>query len=97
MEREAQPSPEVQSQFTRVELDAEYKYFTKHCTACGQEFRTAIPRTFFRNPDDESTQLAATGSGTISGYDTIRAADVQQRMFETTCADTARNEAAATV
>ncbi len=91
MERESLAPHEVASPFLKVEVDGEHKYFTKQCTACGQEFRTAVPRKFFRNPDDESTQLAANGSGTIDGYDSIRSADVERNIFASTCADTQRN------
>lgn len=94
MEGERTSSPEVTSPFLRVEFDGEHKLFVKECTACGQEFRTGVPRKFFRNPDDASTQLAVNGGGTIDGYDSIRAADVERHILETTCPDTKRNAAA---
>lgn len=44
-----------------MQLDSEYKIFVKKCSACNQEFRTNVPRDFFKNPDDESTVLNANG------------------------------------
>jgi len=70
----------------RVELDAEYKYFHKRCT-CGNEFRTAIPRKFFKNPDDDSLELDITAGGGVAGYPDIAASDVQARIEQKNCGD----------
>jgi hypothetical protein len=71
---------------TRIELDAEYKYFYKQCT-CGNEFRTAIPRKLFKNPDDESVELNMTAGGSVAGYPDIEVADVQARIEQKHCGD----------
>jgi hypothetical protein len=71
---------------TRIELVAEYKYLHKQC-ACGNEFRTAIPRKLFKNPDDESLEINVTASGSVSGYPDIDASDVQARIEQKNCGD----------
>ena len=88
-----QPKQEVEkSPFLRVEFDGEHKLFVKVCTECGNEFRTGVPRKFFKNPNDESTTLRKNGSGTIDGFESIRADAVKSHIFDTTCADAARHE-----
>jgi hypothetical protein len=71
---------------TRVEIDGEYKYLYKQCT-CGNEFRTAIPRKFFKNSDDESLELAVTATGGIKDYPDIKATDVKTRIEQENCGD----------
>jgi len=81
---ESEPQPEGSSQpFVRVEVDKEYKNFTKQCEAdgCTVEFTTSVPKEFFINPEDESTQLRVNGQEKIHGTD-ILAADVERRIFD---------------
>lgn len=87
------PHPDAEPQpIARVEFDGEHKLFVKVCTECGNEFRTGVPRKFFKNPNDESTTLRVNGSGAIDGFESIRADVVEKHILDTTCADTARHE-----
>lgn len=81
MESEFQPE-QPRQQFLRVELDEEFKRFTKRCETadCTAEFTTNVPRKFFENPDDMSTELDVNGEGMIAGTD-ILAADVTEHIF----------------
>lgn len=81
-ERGQEPVESADQQFVRVELDDEYKKFTKQCEAdgCTAEFTTNVPRKFFEHPDDISTELHVNGEGRIAGTD-IMAADVERHIF----------------
>ncbi len=86
---EGEPKPEA-GQLLRVELDEEYKYLQKLCS-CGNEFRTAIPRKFFKHPDDLSLTLAVNGNERMPGYPDIKSADVQARIDQLECGDAERH------
>ncbi|MEK7631560.1 MAG: hypothetical protein AAB445_01665 [Patescibacteria group bacterium] len=81
-ERGPEQSESVAQRFVRVEVDEENKKFTKQCEAdgCTAEFTTNVPRKFFENPDDKSTELHENGEGKIAGTD-ILAADVERHML----------------
>ncbi len=80
LDSQSQPEPEPRA-YQRVELSGEHKIFVKQCTACGSEFRTSIPRSFFKRPNDESDLLTA--DGLAMGVDKIIAQSV--------CPDVKRN------
>lgn len=75
---------------TRVELEGDFKCLYKQCT-CGSEFRTTLPRGFFKNPNDESLELARSSNGTIIGNPDIRADAVQARIDNIQCNDQDRH------
>ncbi len=81
MESEFRPEQSKHA-FLRVELDEEHKRFTKQCETadCTVEFTTSVPRKFFENPDDVSTELDVNGEGMIAGT-SILAADVTHHIF----------------
>jgi len=86
------PKPETEAPpFLRVEFDGEHKIFVKECAACGNVFRTSVPKKFFENPNDDSTKLRANGSDAVDGHKGIRASVVQQHIFETVCTDDSRH------
>lgn len=88
----AEPKPESETPpFQRVDFDGEHKIFVKECSHCGNTFSTAVPRKFFRNPDDESTKLRVNGHGSIEGYESIRADAVATHIFDRECGDAARH------
>lgn len=67
----------------RVELSEDNKILHKQCS-CGEEFSTAIPRKFFKHPNDTSLELAKSG-GAISGFPSISADALQARIEKVEC------------
>lgn len=81
--------------FLRVEFDGEHKIFVKECTECGSTFSTSVPKKFFDNPQDASTDLKKRGNyieGYESGENKISASAVKDHIENTSCGDTARHE-----
>ena len=84
-ERGLEQPESADQRFVRVEVDEENKKFTKQCEAdgCTAEFTTNVPRKFFENPDDKSTEFHVNGEGKIAGTD-ILAANVERHMLSKT-------------
>jgi hypothetical protein len=81
--------------FLRVEFDGEHKIFVKECTECGSTFSTSVPKSFFENSQDASTDLKQRGNyieGHESGVSAITTAAVEGHIKNRNCGDTARHD-----